>query len=32
MTYPDRVPEITRPNGNAYVDGLGEMARAPLRV
>jgi pimeloyl-ACP methyl ester carboxylesterase len=32
LTYPDRVAGIISQNGNAYVDGLGEKAWAPLRA
>jgi pimeloyl-ACP methyl ester carboxylesterase len=32
LTYPDRVVGIISQNGNAYVDGLGEKAWAPLRA
>jgi pimeloyl-ACP methyl ester carboxylesterase len=32
LAYPDRVTGIISQNGNAYVDGLGEKAWAPLRA
>jgi pimeloyl-ACP methyl ester carboxylesterase len=32
LTYPDRVAGIISQNGNAYVEGLGEKAWAPLRA
>ena len=32
LTYPDRVAGIVSQNGNAYVEGLGEKAWAPLRA
>ena len=32
LTYPDRVAGIVTQNGNAYLDGLGEKAWAPLRA
>jgi pimeloyl-ACP methyl ester carboxylesterase len=32
LTYPDRVAGIVSQNGNAYVEGLGESAWAPLRA
>jgi pimeloyl-ACP methyl ester carboxylesterase len=31
LTYPDRIAGIVSQNGNAYLDGLGEKAWAPLR-
>ncbi len=31
LTFPDRVAGIISQNGNAYVEGLGEKAWAPLR-
>jgi pimeloyl-ACP methyl ester carboxylesterase len=31
LNYPDRVAGIVSQNGNAYVEGLGEKAWAPLR-
>jgi pimeloyl-ACP methyl ester carboxylesterase len=31
LTYPDRLAGIVSQNGNAYLDGLGEKAWAPLR-
>lgn len=32
LTYPERVAGIVTQNGNAYLDGLGERAWAPLRA
>jgi pimeloyl-ACP methyl ester carboxylesterase len=32
LTYPDRITGIISQNGNAYLDGLGEQAWAPLRA
>ena len=32
LTYPDRIAGIVSQNGNAYVEGLGEKAWAPLRA
>jgi pimeloyl-ACP methyl ester carboxylesterase len=32
LTYPERVAGIVSQNGNAYVEGLGEKAWAPLRA
>jgi pimeloyl-ACP methyl ester carboxylesterase len=32
LAYPDRVAGIVSQNGNAYADGLGEKAWAPLRA
>jgi len=32
LTYPDRVAGIVSQDGNAYVEGLGEQAWAPLRA
>lgn len=32
LSYPDRVAGIVSQNGNAYLDGLGEKAWAPLRA
>lgn len=32
LTYPDRIAGIISQNGNAYLDGLGEAAWAPLRA
>jgi pimeloyl-ACP methyl ester carboxylesterase len=32
LTYPDRIAGIISQNGNAYLDGLGEQAWAPLRA
>jgi len=32
LTYPDRVAGIVSQNGNAYLEGLGEKAWAPLRA
>ena len=31
-TYPDQVTGIVSQNGNAYLEGLGEKAWAPLRA
>jgi pimeloyl-ACP methyl ester carboxylesterase len=32
LTYPERIAGIVSQNGNAYVEGLGEKAWAPLRA